>query len=73
MKTEAALPLPLLTASDVKVFLFATAPGLMQWVPGAVSSGVKRLEREVDHSPPPIVEVKNGGAIPPLPPHVLMA
>jgi hypothetical protein len=27
---------------------------------------VERPEREVDHSPPPSVEVKNGGAIPPL-------
>jgi hypothetical protein len=29
--------------------------------------GVKRLERESNHSPPPDAEVKNGGAIPPLP------
>jgi hypothetical protein len=28
---------------------------------------VKRLGRDADHSPPSSVEVKNGGAIPPLP------
>jgi len=27
-------------------------------VPGALSLGVKRPERETDHSPPPITEVK---------------
>jgi hypothetical protein len=30
-----------------------------QWVQGAVSLGVKRLEREADHSPPSNAEVKN--------------
>jgi hypothetical protein len=39
----------------------------IQWVPGAVTLGVKRQEREVDHSLPSCVQVKNGGAIPPLP------
>jgi hypothetical protein len=29
--------------------------------------GVKRQGHETYHSPPSIVEVKNGGAIPPLP------
>jgi hypothetical protein len=36
-------------------------------VPEALSPGVKRPEREVDHSPPPSGKVKNGGYIPPLP------
>jgi hypothetical protein len=31
---------------------------LIQWVPGALSPGVKRPEREADHSPPPSAEVK---------------
>jgi hypothetical protein len=31
----------------------------IQWVPAALSLGVKRLGREVDHSPPPSAEVKN--------------
>jgi hypothetical protein len=31
------------------------------------SPGVKRQGREADHSPPSSAEVKNGGAIPPLP------
>jgi hypothetical protein len=39
----------------------------IQWVPGAASSGVKRQGREADHSPPCSAEVKNGGAIHPLP------
>jgi hypothetical protein len=39
----------------------------IQWVPGAVFLGVKRPDREADHSPPSSAEVKNGGAIPPFP------
>jgi hypothetical protein len=57
-----------------KIFLFMTFRlGLkptqppVQWVPGAVSLRVKRQMRQADHSPPASVEVKNGGAIPPLP------
>jgi hypothetical protein len=38
----------------------------IQWLPGALSSGVKRQGREADHSPPSSAEVKNGRAIPPL-------
>jgi hypothetical protein len=38
------------------------------WVQGAISQGVKRPGRQADHSPPSSAEVKNGGAIPPLPP-----
>jgi hypothetical protein len=49
-------------------FLFTTAskPALrptqppIQWVPWAFSLGVKRPERETDHSPPSIAKVKNG-------------
>jgi hypothetical protein len=37
----------------------------MQWVPGALSPGVKRPGREGDHSPTS-AEVKNGGAMPAL-------
>jgi hypothetical protein len=32
-----------------------------------ISSGVRRLGREPDHSPPSTAEFKNVGAIPPLP------
>jgi hypothetical protein len=35
----------------------------IQWVAGALSTGVKRQGLEADHSPPSSVEVKNGGAI----------
>jgi hypothetical protein len=31
----------------------------LQWVPGALSLGVKRPECEADHSPPSSAEVKN--------------
>jgi hypothetical protein len=31
----------------------------VQWVPGALSLGVKRPGREADHSPPPSAEIKN--------------
>jgi hypothetical protein len=58
-----------------KIFLFSIAsrPALgptqppIQWVPGTLSQGVKRLGREADHSPPAIAEVKKAGAIPLLP------
>jgi hypothetical protein len=48
------------------IFLFTTAsrtvPGPtqppIQWVPGALSLGVKQQGREADHSPPPSAEVK---------------
>jgi hypothetical protein len=39
----------------------------VQWVPRAISLGVKWPGREADHSPLSSAEVKNGGAIPPLP------
>jgi hypothetical protein len=38
-----------------------------QGVPRALSWEVKWPECEADHSPPSSAEVKNGGAIPPLP------
>jgi hypothetical protein len=39
----------------------------IQWGPGCPSPGVEWPGRESDHSPPPSANVKNGGAIPPLP------
>jgi hypothetical protein len=51
-----------------EIFLYSITPGpavgptAIQWVPG-----VNRPGCEADHSPPSSVEVKNGGAIPPLP------
>jgi hypothetical protein len=50
----------------VKNFIFSTSsrPVLgstqppIQWVPGALSPGVKRSGREADHSPPTSAEVK---------------
>jgi hypothetical protein len=63
-----------------KIFLFSTASRLalgptqpsVEWVPGALSPGVKQQGREADHPPPSGARVKNGGAIPPLL-HVFMA
>jgi hypothetical protein len=48
------------------IFLFTTMSRMalgptqppIQWVPGALSLGVKRLEREADHSPPSSAKVK---------------
>jgi hypothetical protein len=34
---------------------------------GAVSPEEKRPGRKADHAPPSIADIKNGGAIPPLP------
>jgi hypothetical protein len=56
-----------------RVFSIASRPTLgptqppIQWVPGALSRLVKRQGREADYSPPSSAEVKNVGAIPPLP------
>jgi hypothetical protein len=63
-----------------KIYLFSTAsrPAVgptqppIQWVLGEISSGVKRQEREADHSPPSRAEANNGVAISP-PPYVFMA
>jgi hypothetical protein len=57
-----------------EIFVYSTAsrPALrpsqspIQWVPGALSPGVKRLGREADHPPPSSAEV-SGGAVSPLP------
>jgi hypothetical protein len=58
-----------------KIFLFSTASkralrpthAPIQWAQGNLSPEVKRAGREAGHSPPTSAEVKNGGAIPPLP------
>jgi hypothetical protein len=47
----------LLSASSRPV-LGPTQPPV-QWVPGSLTSGLKRLRRGTDHSPPTIAEVKN--------------
>jgi hypothetical protein len=38
-----------------------------QWIPKAISPGIKRPESEADHLFPSSAYVKNGGAISPLP------
>jgi len=62
-------------------FLLATAsrPALVpiqppiQWVPGALTPGVKWTGLEADHSPPPSAEVKNTWSYISTPPYVFMA
>jgi hypothetical protein len=58
-----------------KVFLFSitSRPALgptqlsLQWIPGAVSADIKWPGRQADRWTATSAEVKNGGAIPPLP------
>jgi hypothetical protein len=64
-----------------KIFLFSEAsrPALgpiqppIEWVPGALSLGVKRPGREADHSPPTSAEVKKTWIYTSTPPYVFMA
>jgi len=50
---------------DTSIVTTASKPGLgpihppIQWVPGALSLGVKRSGREADYSPPFRIEIKN--------------
>jgi hypothetical protein len=62
-------------------FLFTTASrtalGPTQppnsWVPGVLSLGVKRPDREADHSPPSSTDVKNAWSYTSTPQYVFMA
>jgi hypothetical protein len=63
------------------IFLFATVSRTAlgptqpptQWVPGALSLGIKRSGREADHSPQSSAEVKNGWSYTSTPQYVFMA
>jgi hypothetical protein len=63
------------------IFLFTTASRTalgptkppIQWVPGALSLGVKRPGREADYSPPSTAEVKNAWSYTSTPQYVFMA
>jgi hypothetical protein len=44
--------------------LWAYPINTIQWTPGAILPGIKRQEREADHSPRSCAEVKNGRATP---------
>jgi hypothetical protein len=46
---------------------------LIQWVPGALSLGVKRAGREADHLPPSSAEVKNAWIYTSTPQYAFMA
>jgi hypothetical protein len=48
-------------------FLFPRRPNWLWAPPRALYPGVNSPEREANHSPPSSVEVKNSGALPPLP------
>jgi hypothetical protein len=64
-----------------RIFLFATSsrPAMgstqtpIQWVPGALSPGVKRPRREADHSPPTSAEVKKMRIYTSTPPYAFIA
>jgi hypothetical protein len=45
----------------------------IQWVSEALTSGVKQLGREVDHSPPYTAEVKTAWSYTSTPPYIFMA
>jgi hypothetical protein len=45
----------------------------IQWVPGALSLGVKQLGREADHSPPASSKVKNACSYTSTPQYIFMA
>jgi hypothetical protein len=63
-----------------RIFLFSTShrPALgptqsaIQWVPGALSPGLKRPGREADHSPPTNPEVKKMWIYTYTPPYAFM-
>jgi hypothetical protein len=63
------------------IFLFTTlsrtALGItqppIQWIPGTLSLGVKRLGHEADHSLPSSAEVKNARRYTSTPPYVFVA
>jgi hypothetical protein len=64
----------------MRYFLFVTASRqalrptqlLTQWTPRALTSGVKRPERETDHSPLFSAEVKNASSFTPFPHYAFM-
>jgi hypothetical protein len=64
----------------LRIFLYTTAsrPVLgptqppVQWVTGALSLGIKRQDREADHSPPSSAEVKNGWSYTSTPQYAFM-
>jgi hypothetical protein len=57
---------------EIFLFTVVSVPSLgptqppIQWVPGALTLGVKRHGLETDHSPSSSVDVKNGEAMPSL-------
>jgi hypothetical protein len=55
----------LFSTTSITALVLSQAP--IQWVPGALSPKAKRQGREADHSSSSSAEVKNGGAMPPLP------
>jgi hypothetical protein len=62
------------------IFLFTTVSRLAlgptqtpnQWLPGALSLGVKLPGREADHSPPSTAEIKNSWSYTTTPQHTFM-
>jgi hypothetical protein len=61
-----------LSSMSSRPALWSTQPPL-QWVPGALSSGVKRQGREAEHSSSTTAEVKKMWIYTSTPPHAFMA
>jgi len=64
-------PLGILLNIESRLALGPTQPPI-QWVPGALSLGVKQLGHEADHSPPSSAEVKNMWSYTSVPPICLL-
>jgi hypothetical protein len=60
-----------LLAARSRLALGPTQP-LIQWVPGALSPGIKWIQHETDHSPPANAEVKNEWSYSSSQPHIFM-
>jgi hypothetical protein len=56
-----------------RIFSTSSTQPPIQWVPGALSQGVKRPGREADHSPPANAEVKKMCIYTSTPPYAFMA
>jgi hypothetical protein len=50
--------------SELQLYFMFIRPPPIQWVPVALSPGVKRQGHEANHSLPSSAKVKTGGAIP---------
>jgi len=57
----------------IKVLYFISAQSPIQWVPGAVTPGVKWQGHEADHSPPSSAKAKNAWSYTSIHPYFFMS